>query len=137
MSQVVGKLRCRINLKNLQVRTKFYWSWARGLSYSGLQEDNQKYSESSNRPFAYSQFDSKILCFYTSLIRLIYFTTGKMVPVLPRAMKGQRFWVLFSYNLYIFEPCEKSEDSFIVNRKLTICHKIFQMIMGNIHAIFV
>ena len=33
------------------------------------------------------------ICFYTILVGLIYFTTGKMVSVLPKPRKGQRLWV--------------------------------------------
>ena len=32
--------------------------------------------------------------------------------------KDQEYWVRFSKNLYIFEPCKKSEDNFITKSKV-------------------
>ena len=54
-------------------------------------------------------------------MRAISLTTGKRVPVLACAMeRTTHFIILFSY----LQHCTKSEDNFIANRKLTICHNI-------------
>ena len=49
----------------------------------------------------------------------------KMVPGLARAMeRTTNLSIIFSHNLYISEPCKKSEDNFIAIRKFTSCYNI-------------
>ena len=51
----------------------------------------------SKKPFAHSQFDFKLLCFYPFYIQVISLTTVKMVHGLARAMeRATNLSIIFS-----------------------------------------
>jgi hypothetical protein len=79
----------------------------------------------NNWPLTHSLIDSKIKRFYIYFfIGIISLTTVKIVTVPCKSSLKMSKIVEFAYNFLTFEPCKKSEDSFIAKRKFTSCYNI-------------